>query len=465
MNSIIKLNNKKINDLIEHLKSIISNSKYENHVYITDVTLRNMIQNVEPTKIILAIELEKGARKLGDYLQSNGYLSVHKFKIDTYDILTCKIKGFEEYTIECSQTRKGKFGSTIADESAIYGTLKQDATLRGLSINAIYYNISTDKVIDPSENGLMDLYQKRIRTSGTPYIIYLSNPLHMVSVAATATELGWEIEKKTWFSMIENAHLLNSASVTDFARLLAKVLTMSTPSTFFYKMYFSGLLGHSMGEIEGMTQINDVRTPKMTLFEHTMTVLDKTNKSDIIARFAALFHDYGQLVTTVNKFRNERICKVSAQFAELTLKELRYESKFIERVVTVINSLDFFDSIQDGVTPSAKLVRKFINKVGDDFISALDVIQAENTTVTVKKKIHLVQHILDRYESMLADEEKLAKRKLPINGNDIINEFNLKGEIVGIILEAVEEAMDERGDLTKEECFEVARQCIRNASY
>jgi hypothetical protein len=56
----------------------------------------------------------------------------------------------------------------------------------------------------------------------------------------------------------------------------------------------------------------------------------------------------------------------------------------------------------------------------------------------------------------LGEEEKFKNIKLPINGNDIIKEFNIKkGPIIGILLDAVKEAYFEDPNITKEKCFNI----------
>ena len=62
----------------------------------------------------------------------------------------------------------------------------------------------------------------------------------------------------------------------------------------------------------------------------------------------------------------------------------------------------------------------------------------------------------------LNDAEKMRDVKLPINGNDLQKEFNLKkGPWIGTILNEVKEAYFENPNISKDECFEIAEKTLK----
>ena len=88
--------------------------------------------------------------------------------------------------------------------------------------------------------------------------------------------------------------------------------------------------------------------------------------------------------------------------------------------------------------------------------------EANNLHVTFNKKKSQVFGILNRIEE-LEETDRIKNVKLPIDGNDIIKEFNLKsGPKIGILIEAVKEAYFENPDITKDECFEVVEVKLKN---
>jgi hypothetical protein len=63
----------------------------------------------------------------------------------------------------------------------------------------------------------------------------------------------------------------------------------------------------------------------------------------------------------------------------------------------------------------------------------------------------------------MEDAEKAANVKLPINGNDIMKEFNIKGgPNIGILLEAVKDAYFEKPNMTKDEAFEIVENKLKS---
>ena len=77
-----------------------------------------------------------------------------------------------------------------------YGTLVEDAERRDFTINSIYYDPSTDTIIDFSD-GLKDLKNKTLRIIGNPNVRYQEDPVRMLRAVRFAAKLGFSIDQKT----------------------------------------------------------------------------------------------------------------------------------------------------------------------------------------------------------------------------------------------------------------------------
>ena len=87
------------------------------------------------------------------------------------------------------------FGESLAD----------DAWRRDFSVNALYANLLTGEVIDPT-GGIPDLEQQIIRTtSADPDDIMRSDALRVLRLVRFACELGFVIEENTWQAAKRNA--------------------------------------------------------------------------------------------------------------------------------------------------------------------------------------------------------------------------------------------------------------------
>jgi poly(A) polymerase/tRNA nucleotidyltransferase (CCA-adding enzyme) len=86
---------------------------------------------------------------------------------------------------------------------------------------------------------------------------------------------------------------------------------------------------------------------------------------------------------------------------------------------------------------------------------------ANNIHQTYGKKKRQVLDIIARIDELETIEES-KNVKLPIDGNDIMKEFNLKGgPHIGKILDKVKDAFFENPKITKEECFKLVEHEIK----
>lgn len=99
----------------------------------------------------------------------------------------------------------------IVTRENTYGTEATDAARRDLSINGLFYDISTFSIIDYI-GGVRDLKQKIIRVIGDPDIRFIEDPVRMLRVARHAARNDFTIEERTRQSVIKNFHLIARAS-------------------------------------------------------------------------------------------------------------------------------------------------------------------------------------------------------------------------------------------------------------
>lgn len=99
----------------------------------------------------------------------------------------------------------------IVTRENTYGTEATDAVRRDLTINGIFYDISSFSIIDYI-GGVRDLKQKVIRIIGDPDIRFIEDPVRMLRVARHAARNDFTIDDRTRQSVIKNFHLIARAS-------------------------------------------------------------------------------------------------------------------------------------------------------------------------------------------------------------------------------------------------------------
>ena len=102
--------------------------------------------------------------------------------------------------------RGGKFievvtfrGPEVAEEDGleVFGTPKEDAFRRDLTINALFYNIADFSIID-YVGGMEDLKKGIIRVIGPPDVRFRRDPVRMMRAIRHAARTGFRIEENTW---------------------------------------------------------------------------------------------------------------------------------------------------------------------------------------------------------------------------------------------------------------------------
>lgn len=104
----------------------------------------------------------------------------------------------------------------------VYGNMEDDAERRDFTMNALYFDVSSEKVYDYS-TGFADIQRSLIRLIGDPEQRYLEDPVRMLRAIRFAAKLNFEIEDSTAEPIRRLAHLL--ADIPS-ARLYEEVLKL-----------------------------------------------------------------------------------------------------------------------------------------------------------------------------------------------------------------------------------------------
>jgi len=138
-------------------------------------------------------------------------------------------------------------GSTMPpDPQAMYGTPREDAFRRDITINALFYDPAIDAVID-YVGGLEDMRCRRVRTIGDPGTRFDEDPVRVWRVLRHAARLGFDIEPATARAIHSHRHLLASAAGSRLYEEFNKDLAYETRPVF-EALRANGLLRHFLGK-------------------------------------------------------------------------------------------------------------------------------------------------------------------------------------------------------------------------
>ncbi|MGH7948016.1 MAG: polynucleotide adenylyltransferase PcnB [Candidatus Binataceae bacterium] len=100
----------------------------------------------------------------------------------------------------------------VAGHENTFGTPEEDAFRRDFTVNALFYDAETFRVIDYT-GGIDDLDARLIRTIGDPDLRVREDPIRMLRAVRFAAKLGFEIEPATRDAIVPHCEELKRAAV------------------------------------------------------------------------------------------------------------------------------------------------------------------------------------------------------------------------------------------------------------
>lgn len=467
MNKLLNIKDSTIIKLIDYIKDSIKGTLFEGHVYIVGGAVRDWIMGKPCKDIDIVVDIRDGGIGFANFIAfKNGCLISKKNPVvfPTYGTAKFQLlsnEEFAEFEIECVQTRKEQYHKDSRNPSTAFGSIEEDAMRRDLTINALYYNVTTDEIKDYTGRGRYDIAHHIIRTPSSPDIIFNDDPLRILRVIRFATRFGWGIEKKTWLGMVKNSKRILIVSQERITDEINKILLTDKPSLGIKRMLCCNrLLEYVLPGVLFQKHVFQNMYPKVSVFEHSMEVLDCIEPK-LEYRLAALFHDIGKLVTYDKDFMFH--ATAGAPLTEKLMKAMKYPNTTISNVSVAVALHETLSGYRDKEMPSKKFLRKFKSITGKNYDLIMSLIDANNKCQYYGKKPNQVTMIREKIAQLEVKEHKnLSVVKLPINGNDIMKNFDVKsGPLIGKLLKTVKEAYFDNPKITKEECLDLVSDTIK----
>jgi poly(A) polymerase len=140
--------------------------------------------------------------------------------------------------------KKGQEGEPVPPRP--YGTPEEDSFRRDITINALFYDVINDAVID-YVGGIDDLARKTIRVIGNPAERFAEDPARIWRVLRHAARLGFRFEQATENAIPSHVHLLATCPGARLFEELNKDLSYDTRPVLEALRNF-GLLRHIFGK-------------------------------------------------------------------------------------------------------------------------------------------------------------------------------------------------------------------------
>lgn len=363
------------------LKSIIKNLQEsdwvklllkQSQIYLVGGCVRDYYLN-KPIKDIDLVVVGLPLEKIQSLLKVYGKVNIVG---QTFSVLkfSPRDRKNEEYDIAIPRkdvkTGEGHKGFSVKTEGV---TMHEDLKRRDFTINSIAVNIKTLQKLDPFR-GVEDIKNKILRA--TDQNAFIEDPLRLIRCIQFSSRFNFDIEENTKILMKKNAHLIRQISGERILEEFEKLL-------------------HKGGNVKKVFEIMYQTDIDKALFGNKFIQNDFSNLEHLDP-----ISFYFVLATLGNK-----------NPTEFYSQRLRGEYNMTKALQTLDKYFDKFSGNEEDIKWNVFLMLK-------------NSPQLENSVI-------LPNNVIDIIEDMKNGNIPMKLGDIPVNGNDIMEKFDISGEEVG----------------------------------
>ncbi len=320
-------------------------------------------------------------------------------------------------------------------EVSFTGSLEEDLKRRDFTINALAYN-ETAGLIDIFE-GQKDLRDGIIRCVGNAEERFTEDALRMLRAIRFSAQLGYRIEENTLAAIHKLAGNLEKISAERIQTELLKLIVSPHPD-YLRTAYECGVTKVFFPEFDlAMETPQNHPHHCYNVGEHILHSLLEI-PADKVLRLTMLLHDIAkpQCLTVDEKgithFHGHE--EKGADMSRVILRRLRMDNDTTDKVCRLVRFHDY----GNGVAPDRRIVRRAVNKIGEDLFADFLLVKKADL---LAQSMYLREEKLSNlaawdacYREIREAEECVSLRTLAVNGKDLIAAGLQPGRELGDIL-------------------------------
>jgi poly(A) polymerase len=359
-----------------------------------------------------------------------------------------------EQSFEIATFRQdGPYQDGRRPESVRFATAEEDAQRRDFTINGLFYDPVTEKLID-YVGGEADLRAKIIRAIGRPADRFAEDQLRLLRAIRFATRLNFKIEPETWAAIRAGATSIRNISAERIRDELNKIFLASKPERGLDLLDESGLLAEVLPDIAALHGVEQPPQfhPEGDVYQHVRLMLTKIEHPNLELALGVLLHDVGKKPTARTdehgRIRFNEHETVGAAMSEEIMTGLRYDNKTIQTVrELVLHHMQFKDVPHMRESTLKRMMAR------PTFPLELELHRIDcSSSHGDLKHYEFLKHQLETMSAEEIDPPSL------INGRDLLEMGLTPGRVVGRILEMIRVAQLEGTVQTRAEALALARK-------
>lgn len=429
-------------EIAAHIAECVKGTEFDGHVFavggcVRDMTMGNPIKDID-----LCIDIPDGGIRLAEYMGKKNFVTGHPVTYPTYGTAMFRLNKFPNEEIECVQTRGEQYHDKDSRNPQVtFADMNEDCIRRDLTINALYMNVSTQEVIDPTGKGFQDINDCVCRvTNEKPDIVFTDDPLRILRVIRFACRYNFDIEDGTMEAMKRNADRLEIITQERVTDEFNKMMASKDPARALDLLRYCGAFKYVLPEMMPTFDMEQNKYHFGTVWEHTLKVVDnlrtplfdgfdETWKRCIM--IAAVLHDIGKLSTRsvdkdgdVHFYAHEN---AGVRLAAEAMMRMRYSNRDIEKASFLIGNHMRTKSWKEDIASGKQYgFNRLAYDCGDE-----NRLKALLTLIHADNEAHMKDYCLPTnarqvYDRIMSTEAaKMFGYKLPIRGEDVMEALGI----------------------------------------
>lgn len=381
--------------------------------------------------------------KLRKHFISEGY----SFHTGGANFLTAFINGVEvaqyrkEYNIDGTQS-----GTQVEPVNSI----EKDLSRRDFTMNAVAFDPFSHRVVDPF-NGINDIENKIIKFVGNPLDRLLEDSLRLMRGLRFRSEYDLIFDGTSIEAILSDEvkeHFIKTVAFERIRDELIKTFSVCDKLwKFFNPLIANGLLFYIFPSLKEVKGLPGGRYHPENVLEHCIYCCQGISKKFPLLRFAGLLHDVGKGPAAkeiegkgLTFFDHE---KLGLDYVEHDLDRLKFSHREFKYIYNLIKY--HMRMWTPDMTPKAtRRLNSILKDRGMYYPCLLRLRLADNNANRSQSPypVSRIKGMLHKLEGIQCETE-YNTTKLQISGNDIISLGYPRGEIIGLIICLVKEAIED----------------------